>query len=100
MSNLLCRKVFKNLLCTNNVINTGSYGKTMRSIVFTNTSTPGINYIWITTAGQEFEEGQYYDISADCDSRKILKRVKILKQVKSEQDEKIKPDALDILLGL
>lgn len=109
--NSLCKPVMKNLLCTNNVTHTGNYGKTMRSVVFTDPSTPGMNYIWITTAGQEFVEGQFYDITAECDGRGILKRVKIFKdhsRTRSEQPGpesgyeitiKHKPDALDVLLG-
>lgn len=70
--------------------------------MFTDVSVPGMNYIWITTAGQEFEEGQLYDISGECDARGILKRVRMIK--KSEQPDhkikmQIKPDALDVLLG-
>lgn len=90
--NGLCRPVMENLLCTNNVIHTGGYGRTMRSVVFTDTSTPGLNYIWITTAGQEFVEGQFYDITAECDGRGILKRVRIFKdhsKSKSEQPDHI-----------
>lgn len=109
--NGLCRPVMENLLCTNNVTHTGYQGKTMRSVVFTDTRTPGMNYIWITSAGQEYVEGQYYDISAECDGRGILKRVKLFKdhsKTKSEQPDhesgykmiiKNRPDALDVLLG-
>lgn len=86
--NSLCRPVMKNLLCTNSVTHTGSYGKTMRSIVFTDVSTPGMNYIWITTAGEEYAEGQFYDITAECDGRGILKRVRLIKDyTKSEQPD-------------
>lgn len=68
---------FKDLLCTNNVSFSGYAGSGMRAVVFTNTKVPGENYIWITTAGSEFEEGQFYDITAECDARGVLKRVKV-----------------------
>lgn len=74
--NSLCKKVFKDLLCTNNVSFSGYGGRTQRSVVFTNPKVPGENYVWITTAGREFIEGQYYNIRAECDARGILKRVK------------------------
>lgn len=90
-------KIIKRLLCTNNAIHTGGYGKPTRSVVFTDVTVPGLNYIWITTAGEEFAEGEFYNITAKCDARGILKRVKIIPEAKSEQpDEKIKSNPVDV----
>lgn len=122
--NSLCKRVFKDVVCTNNVSFSGYGGKTMRSIVFTDPKVPGINYIWITSAGSEFVEGQFYNITAQCDTRKILKRVKEIEppvkshlkvdideeviaswnaQVKSEQpdpkDKNSPVDVFDLIYG-
>lgn len=94
------------MLCAHNVASTGSYGKTMRSIVFMDSD--GDTYIWITTAGQEFEEGQFYDITAKCNTRKILSYVKILKDYsipdqdgkESEQPDRKDPiDVFDLIFS-
>lgn len=92
--NSLCKKVFKDLLCTNNVSFSGYRGKTMRSVVFTNPKIPGENYIWITSVGSEFVEGQYYNITAGCNDRRILTRVKeieppVKSHLKIDTDEEV-----------
>ena len=85
-------KTLTHVLCTNIITHSGSYGKTLRSIVFTDpaVSNPELyNYIWITSVGTEFAEGKYYDISAEYEAtRRVLKRVKLLKTYeKSEQPD-------------
>lgn len=91
--NSLCKPVMKNLLCTNNVTHSGGYyGKTARTVVFTDTRTPGMNYIWITTAGQEYVEGQFYDITAECDGRGILKQVRMIKDYTKTPSKSEQPD--------
>ena len=85
-------KTLTHVLCTNVVTHSGSYGKTLRSIVFTDpaVSNPELyNFIWVTSVGTEFAEGQYYDISAEYEAtRRVLKRVKLLKTYeKSEQPD-------------
>ena len=103
------RVELKGMMCAHNVASTGSYGKTQRSVVFTNPTAALESYIWITTAGQEYAEGQIYDISAECDVRGILKRVNMLKNYaspaegESEQpDPKIKTptDVFDLIFDL
>lgn len=99
MSNSLTKPVMKNMLCTNNVMHTGQYGRAMRSVVFMDVRGPGMNYIWITSAGQEFVEGQFYDITAECDGRGILKRVKMIKdyaKTSEQPDEKTKTNPVDV----
>ena len=79
-------KTLTHILCTNIITHSGSYGKTLRSIVFTDPaiSNPELyNYIWVTSVGTEFKVGQYYDIYADYDATKrVLKRVNLLKTYK------------------
>lgn len=106
MGNILTKPVMKNMLCTNNVIHKGQYGKPMRTVVFTDPRYSGMNYIWITSAGQEFVEGQFYDIIAECDGRGILKRVKIIKdysKTSNEQPDVSKPsnpvDVFDLIFN-
>ena len=104
-------KTLAHILCTNVVTHSGSYGKTLRSIVFTDpaVSNPELyNYIWITSVGTEFAEGKYYDISAEYEAtRRVLKRVKLLKTYeKSEQpdsdagDNKTPVDVFDLIYNI
>ena len=88
----MAKSILLHVLCTNVVTHSGSYGKTLRSIVFTDPaiSNPELyNYIWVTSVGTEFKVGQYYDIYADYDATKrVLKRVNLLKTYKqSEQPD-------------
>ena len=85
-------KTLTHVLCTNIITHSGSYGKTLRSIVFTDpaVSNPELyNFIWVTSVGTEFAEGKYYDISAEYEATgRVLKRVKLLKTYeKSEQPD-------------
>lgn len=104
-------KTLTHVLCTNIISHSGSYGKTFRSIVFTDpaVSNPELyNYIWVTSVGTEFAEGKYYDISAEYEATKrVLKRVKLLKTYeKSEQpnsdagDNKTPVDVFDLIYNI
>ena len=88
----MAKSILPHVLCTNIVSHSGSYGKTLRSIVFTDpaVSNPeSYNFIWVTSVGTEFKMGQYYDISAEYDATtRVLKRVSLLKTYKqSEQPD-------------
>ena len=104
-------KTLTHVLCTNIITHSGSYGKTLRSIVFTDpaVSNPELyNFIWVTSVGTEFAEGKYYDISAEYETtRRVLKRVKLLKTYeKSEQpdsdagDNKTPVDVFDLIYNI
>lgn len=101
-------RFFKKLLCSHNVTHTGTYGKTMRSVVFIETDSL-MTYIWITSAGQEFHEGEYYDIKAKCNDRRILTYVKLERDysktipedhMESEQPDHTPVDVFDLIYGL
>lgn len=105
-------KLFRNklLLCAHNVTFSGYYGKTMRSIVFMDED--GETYIWVTGSetGVKFIEGQFYNISAKCNERRILNWVKIIEtgnksypsgeKPKSEQPDHSPVDVFNLIYGV
>lgn len=85
------KKEFKDMTCQHNVSFSGYMSKAMRSIVFTSPKA-GMTYIWITSGGSEYVEGEVYDFTAECDdTRRILSRVKQIKKphLKVDIDEEV-----------
>lgn len=80
------KKILKGLVCTHNIAFTGSFGKPMRVVVLQSSSVHTV-YVWITSAGQEFYEGDMYDITAEVDEKNILKRVRIQKDYSKLESE-------------